>query len=191
MARQRFSLTDDQVQELTTAYATAKVGRVRTRYQAVRLYGTGYPMEEVKDITGCSRTSVLAGCRAYRATGVIGLIDQRKGGNRATLTASQLQALRRRVQTYTPAAVFGAATACTHGRYWTVDALERAIERWYQVRYHGRGSYHRLFARCGFSYQRPAQIYTSRSEHAGAAFEEALEKNYSISPKTLPRRYCW
>jgi transposase len=185
MARQRFSLTDDQVKELTTAYATAKVGRVRTRYQAVRLYGTGYPVEEMRDITGCSRTSLLEWCRAYRATGVAGLVEQRKGGNRAKLTASQLQALRRRLQTYTPAAVFGAATACPNGHYWTVDDLERAVERWYQVRYHRRGSSHRLFARGGFSYQRPAQVYTSRSAQAVAAFEEALEKKIT---RHRPRR---
>jgi transposase len=185
MARQRFSLTDDQVKELTTAYATSTVGRVRTRYQAVRLYGTGYPMEEVRDITGCSRTSLLEWCRVYRITGVAGLVDQRKGGNRARLTASQLQTLRRRLQTYTPVALFGAATACPDGRSWTVDDLERAVERWYQVRYHSRGSSHRLFARCGFSYQRPAHVYTSRSAQAVAAFEEALEKNMT---RHRPRR---
>src|SRR5262245_35571846 len=133
MARQRFSLPDDQMQELTTAYATAKVGRVRTRYQAVRLYGTGYPVEEVRDITGWSRTRPLAWWRTYSATGLAGLIDQRKPRTRAKLTASPLQALRPRSQTYTPAAVFGAATASTGGLYWLVDALERAVERWYQV----------------------------------------------------------
>ena len=185
MARPRFSLTNDQVKERTTAYATAKVGRVRTRSHAVRLYGTGSPVEAVRDITGWRRTSLLVWCRADRATGVAGLVEQRQGGNRARLTASQLQTVRRCLQTYTPAAVFGAATACPAGRYGTVDDLERAIERWDPVRYHSRGASQRLLARCGFSYQRPAQAYTSRSAQAVAACEAALEKNMT---RQRPRR---
>ena len=45
MARRRFQLTEEQVQELINAYANCKDGLTRTRYQAVRLYGTGYPVK--------------------------------------------------------------------------------------------------------------------------------------------------
>jgi hypothetical protein len=55
MARRRFQLTQEQVKELTYAYNCCKDGPTRTRYQAVRLYGAGYPVKEVMEITGCSR----------------------------------------------------------------------------------------------------------------------------------------
>jgi hypothetical protein len=48
MATRQFHLTEIQVKELTNAYTNCKDGPIRTRYQAVRLYGTGYPVKEVK-----------------------------------------------------------------------------------------------------------------------------------------------
>ena len=55
-------------------------------------------------------------------------------------------------------------------RVWTDE------RQWFSVQYKARGSYRQLFARCGFSYQRPAKIYKSRSEAKVAEFEEQLEK---------------
>jgi hypothetical protein len=52
MAKRRFHLTDEQVQELIVAYDASRDGPTRTRYQAVRLHGIGYPAQEIMDITG-------------------------------------------------------------------------------------------------------------------------------------------
>ena len=35
------------------AYISCKDGPTRTRCQAVRLYGISYPVEQIRDITGC------------------------------------------------------------------------------------------------------------------------------------------
>src|ERR671918_3139786 len=59
MARRRFQLSEEQIKGLTMAYATCKDGPTRTRFQAVRLYGIGYPVVQIMDITGCSRTSLM------------------------------------------------------------------------------------------------------------------------------------
>lgn len=83
MARRRFQLTQEQVQELTDAYTCCKDGPTRTRYQAVRLYGTGYPCKEVMEITRCSRPTLMEWCRKYLASGISALADQRRGGNRS------------------------------------------------------------------------------------------------------------
>jgi len=176
MAKRRFQLTEEQVKELTQAYRGCRDGSTRTRYQAVRLYGTGYPVEEVKEITGCSQTSLMDWCRIYRTQGPAGLVDKRRGGNRAKLKPAQLEELRIRLQQYTPADLFGSTAATADGQFWTVEDLQRAIEQWYGVCYQSRTSYYSLFDRCDFSRQRPAKAYKSRSEAKIAEFEEQFEK---------------
>jgi len=176
MAKRRFQLTEEQVKELTQAYRGCRDGATRTRYQAVRLYGTGYPVEEVKEITGCSQTSLMDWCRIYRTQGPAGLVDKRRGGNRAKLKPAQLEDLRIRLQQYTPADLFGPTAATADGQFWTVEDLQRATELWYGVCYQSRTSYYGLFDRCDFSRQRPTKAYKSRSEAKIAEFEEQFEK---------------
>ena len=177
MAKRQFQLSEEQEKELIAAYASCKDGMTRTRYQAVRLYGTGYPVQEVMEITGCSRSSLMEWCRAYRSAGIAGLVDKRAGGNRAKLKPTQIEDLRGRLQMYAPLDVFGAAASTADGRFWTVSDLQRAVEQWYGVSYRNSRSYHCLFDLCGFSYQRPAKVYKSRSASKVAEFEEQLEKN--------------
>jgi transposase len=118
-------------------------------------------------------------CRAYRLGGTKALIDKRQGGNRARLSQEQISELGERLRMYTPADLFGATTATANGQFWTVPDLQRAVEQWYGVTYRRPKSYHRLFALTGFSYQRPAKVYKSRSAAKVADFEEQLEKNSS------------
>jgi transposase len=177
MARLRFQLSPEQVKALSNAYASCKDGPTRTRYQAVRLYGTGYPVEEVMNITGCSGTSLMEWCCAYRKDGSAALIDKRLGGNRARLMPSQVADLKGRLHLYTPADLFGPTAASADGQFWTIADLRRALQQWYSVSYQSPSSYHRYFDLCGFSYQRPAKVYHSRSETQVAEFEAELEKN--------------
>jgi transposase len=181
MARRRFQLTEEQERELIAAYMSCKHGPTRSRYQAVRLYGTGYPVQEVMNITGCSWTSLMEWCRTYRRDGVGGLVDKRAGGNRAKLTPAQIEELKGRLHTYAPAQLFGSSAATADGQFWTVPDLRRTVEQWYGVSYRNARSYHRLFDLCGFSYQRTAKAYKSRSASKVTEFEEQLEKNV---------RYC-
>jgi transposase len=119
----------------------------------------------------------MAWCRKYRADGIAGLVDKRVGGNRAKLTPTQMDDLEARLQMYVPADLFGPTAATEGGQYWTVPDLQRAVVQWYGVSYRNGSSYHRLFAQCGFSYQRPAKVYKSRSVAQVVDFEEQLEKN--------------
>ncbi|MFW6116397.1 MAG: helix-turn-helix domain-containing protein [bacterium] len=187
MAKRQFRLTDEQVQELVTAYDACKDGPTRTRYQAVRLYGIGYPAQEIIDITGCSYSSLMGWCRAYRKDGVEALVDKRVGGNRAKLTSAEIEDLSKRLRLYTPTDLFGPTAATADGQFWTVPDLKRAVRQWYGVSYQSNTSCYRLLDPCGFSYQRPARAYKSRSAAKIAEFEEQREKNCSTSPRTLPR----
>jgi transposase len=174
MANRQFTLTKEQTQELFNAYDRCKDGPTRTRYQAVRLYGTGYDEKEVEAITGCSRSSLMNWCRIYRDQGIAGLVDKRKGGNRAKLTATQIEELGQKLKQYTPAQVLSAEGAT--GAYWSVESLQCAVHKWYGITYQSRTSYYTLLDACGFSCQCPAKVYKSRSETKVAEFEEQLEK---------------
>jgi len=177
MRKRQFSISDEERRELVSAYTQSKEGGVRTRLQAVRLYGSGYRVEEVLGITGCSRTSLLEWCQAYRESGVQGLHDHRLGGNSAKLSAEQIAELAGKLRQYTPKHVFDSQATSSEGQFWSVADLQRAVKQWYGVVYQSRSSYHRLFALCRFSYQRTEHVYASRREADVSAFEEALEKN--------------
>lgn len=177
MAKRQFQLKTDEIKELLEAYASSKDGPTRTRYQAVRLYGEGYPVKEIEAITGCSRSSLMGWCRTYRTRGIAGLVDKRVGGNRAKLTAAQIQAVGERLREYTPGELFGPEAYTADGQFWTVEDLHRAVKQWIGVSWQSRTSYYKLFAACGFSFQRPAKVFKSRRETQVADFEEQLEKN--------------
>ncbi|MDP9314735.1 MAG: helix-turn-helix domain-containing protein [Chloroflexota bacterium] len=177
MANRHFSLTDVQAAELRQAYLRTKDGATRTRYQAVRLYGEGYPVTHISEITGCSRTSLLDWCRLYQHQGVPGLVDGRVGGNRATLTAVQRQHVHTCLHHDTPRQRFGPAAATATGEFGTVPDLKRAVHQWFGVTWNSRSSYLALLAECEFSYQRTQKVFKSRREREIMAFEESLEKN--------------
>jgi len=177
MAKRQFLLTEDEVNELIGAHAHCKDGPARTRLLAVRLYGTGYPVGQVMEITGCSRASLVEWCRKYKLRGTEGLMDHRLGGNHAKLKPAQVDETRRLVHEYTPRGLLGLETATAEGQYWTVRDLVQLVERRFGVTYRSINSYYRLFRLCGFTPQRPARQYRSRRASQVAAFEAALEAN--------------
>lgn len=173
MAKRKFILTDQEQQELLGAYELSKDVGARTRYQAVRLYGKGYPEVEIEAITGCARASLMEWCREYRRHGIQGLVDKRVGGNSAKLSKLQIEDLGYRLRQYTPRDLFGPEES----RYWTSLDLARAIQQWYGVVYRSLSSYLRIFGLCDFSYQKAEKVYKARSERKVLEFEEQTEKN--------------
>jgi transposase len=177
MAKRKFTLTEAEVKELTQAYRICKNGATRTRYQAVRLYGEGYPVKEIEQITGCSRTSLMEWCRAYRQDHSQGLVDKRVGGNRAKLSQLQIEELQQMLHQYTPKERLGPSAGSTNGQYWSVEDLVLILRERYSVEYLSRASYVNLLHLCGFSYQKSEKVFKSRSQLKVADFEEQLEKN--------------
>jgi transposase len=177
MRQRAFQLTEAQACELQGAYHNCQEAQTRTRYQAVRLYGQGYRTREIAAICGCSRSSLMEWCRSYQEVGVTGLVDQRIGGNRALLTPPQIERLQYLLDSYTPGQLLGAAACVGTGQFWTVGDLAYLVQREFAVSYKSETSLRALLAKCGFSYQRPAKQYKSRSALKVAEFEEQLEKN--------------
>jgi transposase len=176
MRHRSFELTDAAARALLAAYHNARDGAHRTRLQAVRLYGIGYQVSQIVEITGCARSSLMEWCAAYRADGIPALADHRRGGNHAKLTPAQVADLSAKLRVYSPRSLFGPHATTTDGQTWTVDDLRCAVQEWYHVSYASPTSYTTLFARCGFSYHRPSQVFKSRNEAAVADFEAQIEK---------------
>ena len=177
MAKRKFKLTEAERKEMLQAYQVCKDAATRTRYQAVRLYGEGYPEKEIEQITGCSRTSLMEWCRAYRADHSQGLVDHRAGGNHAQLSKLQIEEMQQKLHQYTPKELFGAGASTADGQFWTVEDLALVVRERYGVEYKSRTSYTNLLSLCGFSYQKTEKIFKSRSQAKVADFEEQLEKN--------------
>jgi transposase len=177
MAKRKFILTKTEQKELLQAYRHCKDAATRTRYQAVRLYGEGYPEAEIEQITGCSRTSLMEWCRAYREDPSQGLVDKRVGGTRAKLSKLQLEELQQTLHQYTPKERLGTKASSVDGQYWSVEDLVQVVRARYGVEYQSWTSYRQLLRQCGFSYQKTEKVFKSRSEAKMADFEEQLEKN--------------
>ncbi len=177
MPERKFKLTDKQVAELWRAYDECGNGDTKTRYQAVRLYGTDYPLQTVIDVTGCSIPSLRTWVRTYRTAGFHALADHRCGGNSAKLTPDQRREVEVRLQQFTPRQVLGAPAHTLSGQFWTVEDVQEALRRWYGVQYQSRVSYYNLLHACGFSYQRTEKVFQSQRPADIATFQESVEKN--------------
>jgi transposase len=177
MAKRKFTLTKEQNQELKAAYHQCQDGQTKIRYQAVRLYGNGYAIAEIHEITGCSRPSLMEWCRVYRQAGAVGLVDKRQGGNRAKMTVEQLEHLQQQLERYTPRQILGVENCYGKGEFWRIPDLARLLDRDYGINYKSASSYRDVFMRCDFSYQRPGTQYKSRNELQVLDFEQGLEKN--------------
>ena len=177
MAKRKFKLTETEQKGLVKAYQASKDAGARTRYQAVRLYGEGYPEKEIEQITGCSRTSLMEWVRAYSADPSQGLVDHRTGGNNAKLSKLDIETLQQKLHQYTPKDLLGADASTADGRFWTVEDLTHVVQEQYGVEYKSRTSYTSLLKLCGFSYQKSEKIFKSHSQNKVTDFEEQLEKN--------------
>ena len=187
MAERKFKLTAKQSAQLHQAFLRCAVGETRTRYQAVRLYGMGYPVAEIQTLTGCSRTRLMIWSRTYRSQGLRALEDHRCGGNARKLSEAQYADLKRRLYQYTPRDLFGSSAHSPTGQFWTLPDLRRAIWHWYGIEYRSHSTLRNVFHRCAFSYQRPARVFKSKRLRQVMEFEEQLEKNSLTLHKLDPK----
>jgi putative transposase len=177
MGKRQFELSEQEVKQLVRAEDT--VGNVRElrRLQAVRLYGTGYVVEEVQKLTGCSWRSLMEWCQAYRREGIAGLASRWQGQNAAKLSREQRAELREKVNSYRPDQLLAPDVRISQGQFWTVSDLKWVIQQWYGVTYRSQSSYRILLHESRLSVQRTAKQYRSRpDERRIADFEAELEK---------------
>jgi transposase len=177
MRQRTFQVSDEAARALFAAYQATSDADYRTRLQAVRLYGLGYPTAQITDITGCPRSTLLLWCQIEREGGIAALDDQRVGGTSAKLSQEQIAELSSKLRLYTPRSLFGPQTATADGQTWTVSDLVQAVQFWFGVTYQSTTSYYNLFKRCDYTYHQPSKVYKSRNQAAVAEFEAQIEKN--------------
>ena len=188
MSERQFQLNEQQVSELRRAGTETCDSDTQTRFQAVRLYGTDYPLQTILDVTGCCPSTMRRWVHTYQTAGLTGLLDHRSGGNSAKLTADQRREVAERLQQYTPRQILGSQTQTPSGQFWTIEDLQAALLRWYGVQYESRVSYLNLLHACGLTYQRTEKVFKSQRPAEIAAFEEQVEKNSWTWPKNPRRR---
>jgi len=177
MGRPRaYQLSKREQQALMVAERNSSDGATRIRYQAVRLYGSGYPVSEVQAITGCSARRLTSWCACFRRDGINGLVDKRVGGNRAKLTVEQIERVQATLHRYTPDQKFGAGNS-VGGQFWTLADVRRLVKADCNVTFDSATSYRTLLDTCHMSYQKTQGVYKNRSAHTVAEFHEQFEKN--------------
>ncbi len=63
MATRKFTLIQAEVVALQVAESTSHKARDLKRLQAVRLYGTGFPVETIRELVGGSWRSLMEWCQ--------------------------------------------------------------------------------------------------------------------------------
>ena len=188
MAKRQFTLNEQEVMLFRQREEVTTDGREVKRLQAVRLYGSGYTVATIADLTGCSWRALMDWCRAYRQAGLAGLRSKWQGENALKLTRQQRRELKERLHTYQPNQVLPAEARLEQGQFWTVSDLKIAVEQWYRVTYQSETSYRRLLHECRFSQQQSENRYRSRPDDLKVAdFEAELEKKRPTFSNASPR----
>lgn len=172
MAKRQLHLSEHEIAQLAVAEQQTDDKHARTRYQAIRLYGQGWSIKTIQEVTQAGESTIRQWAMAYRAEGLTGLCSKWSGKNANKLTDEQRAQIKQNLHEYRPVDLHLSA-----GEYWTVSDLGVAVEQWFGVVYQDETSYQTLFRKSGFSYQRTTKVYRSRpSEVALAEFEAELEK---------------
>src|SRR5258706_5276537 len=140
MAHRRFELSEQEHGELWRAYENATDTRFQQRVQAVRLYGEGRVVSDIRAMMGCSERSLLRWCEYYRQEGLDGLVSGWQGGNNARLTATERAEVMAKVKQYQPDQLLPAEGRVSRGVFWTVSDLQIGIQRWYSVTWRSNNS---------------------------------------------------
>jgi len=172
MAKRQIHLTEQEIGQLREAETHSDDKHARQRFQAIRLYGQGWPLKQIMDIVMAGESTIRQWAMAYRAKGLEGLRWQWQGQNANKLTEAQRQQVKARLHDYRPVDLH-----ISQNEYWTVRDVRVAVKEWCGVVYPDESSYQSLLHACGLSYQRAAKVYRSHPSAAEIAqFESELEK---------------
>lgn len=177
MAKRQFQLTDEERQAFEQAERQTRDAYELRRLQAVRLYGSGVPTDEIRRVVTGSDRRIREWTQKYQQQGLAGLKSHWQGENALKLSREQRADLKQRLHHYRPDQVIATDIRFSRGQFWTVSDLQIVVIAWYEVAYSTLDSYRRLLDECGFSYQQTEKVYRSRPDvQTVADFEAELEK---------------
>ena len=170
-------MTDEEIKAFEQAEGQTRDAYELRRLQAVRLYGSDVPTQDIMQLVQCSARRIREWAQKYQQQGLAGLKSQWQGDNALKLSREQRADLKQRVQAYRPDQVIAPDIRTSQGQFWTVSDLQIVVKVWYEVEYRTQGSYRRLLHECGLRYQQTEQVYRSRPDAQTVAdFEAELEK---------------
>jgi transposase len=177
MTKRKFTLTKEEEAKLKASYHQTKDANLSKKLLAVRLYGSGQLTDNIIELVGCSRTSMMEWVQKYQSKGLDSLKDRRQGGNHFKLSKAQKAAIKAKVEQYSPKQLLGDDCATSSGAHWTGADLKQLIYQEYSIVYKSPTSYQVMLTEFGLSYQRTEKVFKSKSQIKYADFEEQLEKN--------------
>lgn len=178
MAKRQFQLSPEEIQAFEQAEGQTRDAYELRRLQAVRLYGSGVPTQDIMSLVQCSDRRIREWSPKYKQQGLSGLKSHWQGDNALKLSRQQRADLKERLDQYRPDQVIAPEVRINQGAFWTVSDLQIVVKLWYDVEYCTPGSYRRLLHECGLSYQRVESVYRSRPDELTVVeFEAHLKKS--------------
>lgn len=177
MGKRQFQLSDEEQQAFEQAERQTRDAYELRRLQAVRLYGSGMPTPQIRQVLQCSDRRIREWTQKYRQAGLTGLRSHWQGKNALKLSREQRAELKQRLHRYHPDQVIAPDVRLRRGQFWTVSDLHLVVQTWYEVEYRTADSYRTLLHECGLSYQPTEKVYRSRPDAQTVSdFEAEVEK---------------
>lgn len=189
MNNRQLRLSEAEERAIQARERETKDVRELKRLQAVRLYGSGQAIGEVRRVVGSSGRTIRRWVGAYQEAGVEGLKARwvASATNAQKLSDTQRAEVVQRLQQYQPDQLLSTELRVSRGQFWTVSDVQVAVQSWYGVSYQAPDSLRALLYEAGLSYQRTEGVYRSKPSQAEvAAFEQELEKKSSTSARRTP-----
>ena len=163
-----FKLTDEAVRVLEKAELGSKDVEERRHLQAVRLYGTGEPLDTILKAVQASERTLRRWAERYSAAGVGGLARRARIGNHYKLRRAERETIVDVLKTTTPAAI-----GLSERPHWTVRDVVGLVKERHGVEYVARSGYHAVLHAAGLSYQQATKVYRHQPHAAAISDWEA------------------
>lgn len=172
--KNRVLLLPEQMEEIAAMMKSTKVSREYRRLQAIYLYGTNQPLEEIMRLTHLGNSTISGLYCRYQLIGLKCIPDAKRSGRPKRLTSKQEAQLRDAVLNKTPVDVGFAADFD-----WTAGLAAAYIKKEYGYEYSIKGVT-LIFKRLNLTFTRPTYML------AKADFEkqEQFRKEFKMIKKS-------
>lgn len=140
------------------------------RAQAIILLQRGMPKEEIRSLTGYSRSQAFRIKAKYFNEGIVSLTDKREGKPKEILSKKQRKEIVETVKSKLPNKLGFVSD------HWTTGILGKWIEEKYEVKYKSKTSLYLVFKKASFTYHRPATRYDKRDEKEVSEWRKKTRK---------------
>lgn len=154
------------LQEVEKRIKQTKERRMYERYQTIRFYLIGQPVNQIAFLLGRTSKTIRTYINVYKAYGLNGLIMKQSTGRPSRLTKDQQTQLKEVIINHVPQEV-GFTAKCN----WTLEIIAAYILREFGYTYSIRGV-SKLMHRMGMSYTKPTYTLEAADKEKQKQFVE-------------------